>query len=216
MEVCKGINIINVDNKRLSELKRQNNNFDDGVIAVLESLDFLIDDLVDRYEYESKVPYEKILTVVQTVIRGAYEREGVRNALITGLVTTDDEETPNEVKKEKVIKESTKQTEALAGRKPIVKEDVIEFGKGRTIQEIYTAFEFSNWSATYGYCKYHNVQFVKCKKTPANFERMKELLKIMSISEVAQVLGCSKVNVCKIAKKYSLEVGYKCGQKKKK
>lgn len=216
MEVCKGINIINVDNERLSELKRQNNNFDDGVIAVLESLDFLIDDLVDRYEYESKVPYEKILTVVQTVIRGAYEREGVRNALITGLVTTDDEETSNEVKKEKVVKKEVKQTETLPNRKPVVEEEVVEFGNGRTIQEIYTMFDFPNWAAAYNYCKYRNVQFVKHKKIPANFEKMKELLKIMSISEVAQVLGCSKVNVCKIAKKYSLEVGYKCGQKKKK
>lgn len=216
MEVCKGINIINVDNERLSELKRQNNNFDDGVIAVLESLDFLIDDLVDRYEYESKVPYEKILTVVQTVIRGAYEREGVRNALITGLVTTDDEETSNEVKKEKVVKKEVKQTEILPNRKPVVEEEVVEFGNGRTVQEIYTMFDFPNWAAAYNYCKYRNVQFVKHKKIPANFEKMKELLKIMSISEVAQVLGCSKVNVCKIAKKYSLEVGYKCGQKKKK
>lgn len=216
MEVCKGINIINVDNERLSELKRQNNNFDDGVIAVLESLDFLIDDLVDRYEYENKVPYEKILTVVQTVIRGAYEREGVRNALITGLVTTDDEETSNEVKKEKVVKKEVKQTETLPNRKPVVEEEVVEFGNGRTVQEIYTMFDFPNWAAAYNYCKYRNVQFVKHKKIPANFEKMKELLKIMSISEVAQVLGCSKVNVCKIAKKYSLEVGYKCGQKKKK
>lgn len=208
IEVCNGIEIINYDDKALETLK-MTCNFDNGALQVLEALSFLIDDLVDRYEYEANIPYRKIFDVLKHVIQGACERENVRNALITGLVVQKKQKKSIEDQEESVKPEAKTTKEpsikiVYVTPSALNKAEVTEYAKTHTLDEIAVYFKTEKRRIT-KYIYNNKIEYVKKEVNSIYLEKIKELAKQnLTCAEIARLVGCSKVNVSKLTKKYNI------------
>lgn len=216
IEVCKGIEIINYDDKELENIKKTCT-FDNGAIQVLEALNFLIDDLLDRYEYENDIPYRKIFDVLKHVIQGACNREVVRDALITGLVVQKKQQkenltsTPKKAEKKDIQNSQenvfVNKIEQIPQKRSFIRKDeFIAYAKDHTIPEISSYFELSPTTVS-GYIYRNKIDYKRIHVQSSYLERIKELAqKNLTCAEIARLLGCSKVNVHKVAKNYNIKL----------
>ena len=225
IEVCKGIEIINYDDKELENIKKTCT-FDNGATQVLEALSFLIDDLIDRYEYESDIPYRKIFDVLKHVIQGACDKEAVRNALLTGLVVQKQQPKEKEVvpvqrieqKEIKQCPQRKRHQESVSNQNlmcDVDKKAFVEYAKNHTVLETAKHFNVSYQNA-FKYIYIHKVEHKKDERRSPYLEKIKKLAKDnLTCTEIANILGCTKVNVHKVAKRYNIKLYKKEPSKKK-
>lgn len=140
MKVTDNIDIINIDNDKLEEL-RKTNSLDIGAYQILEGLDLFLSDVLDKYaelkETKNKdIPYKEIVISIYSLINSAVEKPDVREAMMTGLLTHSDS---FRKKKLSFIKNCAKSMQ---------------------LSELAAIFNVSK-QTMFTYCKTHNIEYKK-------------------------------------------------------
>ena len=188
-----GFKVVNVDNSKLEELRRNSNTLDCGAIKILESLDLFCEDLVDSCEYSTQVSYQKLFNSLRTVIRSAFENEKIRNAVMTGIIR-DTPDTKFETAKPKAA-------EKVSGvrTKELDEEEVREYSINHTLSESAKYFGVTKEQIK-NYVNWHNIKFVAEKagrKGALNKDKVLEVSSELTIKELAALFN---VNVGTMAK----------------
>lgn len=188
-----GFKVVNVDNGKLEELRRNNNTLDCGAIKILESLDLFCEDLVDSYEYSNSISYQKLFNSLRTVIKSAYENEKIRNAVMTGIIR----DTPHvEIKVNKPVV-----TEKVSGvrQKELNEDEVRAFSREHTLSESAEHFGVTKLQMQ-NYVVWHNIDYVTGKpgrRSSIDINKVLEVSKELTIKELAALFN---VNVRTMAK----------------
>ena len=194
-----GFKIVNVDNGKLEQLRRDNNNLDTGALKILESLDLFCEDLADNCEYSNQASYQKLFNSLRTVIKSAYENEKIRNAVMTGII----QDTPKvEYKSERKVAEKV----SGAREKSLDKQEVAEYLKEHNLSEAAEYFEVTRPQIK-NYADWHKIEYKLEKrgpKTNLNREKIMQVSNEMTIKELAALFNvkvetmakyCSRNNI---------------------
>ena len=176
-----GFKVVNVDDSMLNKLRRNNNTLDCGAEKVLESLDLFCDDLKDKYSYEGKIPYENMFNALRSVIKGAYENENVRNAIITGIIQ---ETSPV---KTKVEEPKPQKQEVATERVSLDKEEVRVFAKDHTLSECAEHFGCTRRQMM-NFVSWHKIDFIRVqngRKSSLNELSVRSIAPQMTLKELA-------------------------------
>lgn len=207
MKVCEGLEIINVDGHYLETLKKTKNTIETGASQILEGLDMFAEDLLDKYEDEPSVPYEKLFYALKQVISSALENESVRDAIMTGVITETKDGIP-------VLKQPKKKVEVkvvYVSSKPKIKRNksaITNYAKTHTVKEIYEHFNFYTINSTYKYLIQNGISYkkqeVKGKKKIIDVEKLVKLAPEMTLSELARSLAVSRQCVYRYCKNHNI------------
>lgn len=195
VKVCEGLKIINVNQKQLETLKQMDNPLDVGASAILEGLELFADELLDKYSYDAKVPYEKLFFALKQLITSGVDNGSVRDAILTGVIVETKEgvpvnRQPKKVEVKEVIKYVTKESTKRN------KSAIAKYAKTHTLADIQEHFGFVSYNAAKTYMSYHNIPFVKRSKgrTGINLDvnQVRILAADMRLCELTRTFNCSK------------------------
>lgn len=209
MKVCEGLEIINVDGHYLETLKKTSNTIETGASQILEGLDLFAEDLLDKYEEEPKVPYEKLFYALKQVITSALENQSVRDAIMTGVITETKDGIP-------VLKQPKKNTEVkieyvYVNHRPRVlrnKSAISNFAKTHTVKEVCEHFNFYSLNSTYKYLISNKINYKKQdtfgKKNTFDVNKLVRLAPDMTLTELARTLAVTKQCIYQYCKNHKI------------
>lgn len=193
-----GFEVINVDNKKLEELRRTSNTLDCGATQILESLDLFCEDLVDSCEYASQISYKNLFNSLRTVIKSAYENEKIRNAVMTGIIR----DTP---KKEIAVRQKVARPSG-AREVELNEEEVRAYSKDHTLSETAGYFGVSRVQIK-NYVNWHNIEYVADKngrKSLIDKEKLLQVSEGMTVKELAALFNVKPGTMLKFCERNNI------------
>lgn len=199
-DVESGFKVVNADNSKLNQLRRNNDTIDCGAEKVLESLDLFCEDLEDKYQYEGNVSYKNMFKALRCVIKSAYESKGVRDAIITGIIQ---ETTSLKDNKKEVVQKKVKETP----RADFNEEEVREYAANHTLTECAKHFNCTRTQIK-NYVAWHNIEYVKeesGRKSSINEEALREVASDMTVRELAALFKTTKACMNMYLKRHGIQ-----------
>lgn len=194
-----GFKVINVDNRKLEELRSSENALDTGALKILESLDMFCDDLADGYSYSSQIGSSKLFNALRTVIKSAYENEKIRNAIMTGIIC-------DAPKREIETRRAVEKKLSGVRTKDLEKESVVEYSKTHTISESAEYFGVSKEQMK-NYICWHDIEYIADKagrKSSLDKNKILEVSSEMTIKELAALFNVKPGTMAKFCERNNI------------
>lgn len=209
VEICDGLKIVNVDGHELQSIKEKDDSFESGTKSILESLEWFAEDLEDKYEYEGKVPYEKLYFVLKQVISSGVSNQEVREAIVTGCLN---ETMTYKAREKKAAEEKPKAKAKKVNNKYDINISALTlYAKTHGTEEIAKHFGFVNTKSCRAFLKNHNIKWVKsaggCPYSvmPENPEVVIKVAKDMRLNELAKMFGVGKTTMLRYLQVNNIE-----------
>lgn len=199
-DVENGFKVVNADNSKLNQLRRNNNTIDCGAEKVLESLDLFCEDLEDKYKYEGNVSYRNMFKALRCVIKSAYESKGVRDAIITGIIqeTSSLQDSKAEVEQ--------KETKKLS-KTELDEDSVREYAAEHTLTECAEYFDCTR-ERIKNFVLWHKIEYVHAKagkKPSINETALKAVASDMTVKQLAALFKTTKACMNMYLKRHGIQ-----------
>lgn len=197
VNVNEDIDIVNVDESWLRQIKVNNNTLDNGAMLIVDGLRQFIDNQLEVYK-DFCIPYEDLFVMLKQIIECACENDKVRDALMTGIISNR--------RHVKLIREehSIKKTQKLKRDKKAI----TDYAKNHTVEEIADYFSFSNKDACRQYLITNKIDYLKKssgRPRSYNVKKLKECAENMTLTQTAAVFGIKPAAMAGTLKRYGLK-----------
>lgn len=187
--------VTNCDNAEIKSLKKENN-FEKGLIKILEGLSFYIEDLEDFYEEEGDLPYEKLYNSLKILIDTAIESEKIRSGLLTGIVMPKS-------------RDKSKDTSNFCHLGTL--EEIREFAKTHTRVQIMKEFKFVSQLSFYRFMSKNKIDYIRTRYVRYDENEIRNLAKEYTLAALAKFLSMDCSNLQKYLKKHNISYKTKKG-----
>lgn len=180
VNVNEDINIINVDESWLRQIRVNNNTLDNGAMLVMDGLKQFIDEQMAAFKGR-EVPYEELFLMLRQIIENACENDTIRNALMTGVIA---------IKKKFNSVAKTKKKKQVRIKRDVA--EVKEYAKTHTLKEVTKRFSFSTENTCRQYLFHYHIEFVKKRRGRTRlsaYDKLEELSKKMTLIQLAFFFG---------------------------
>lgn len=184
LAINENLEIVNADKSRLENMRRYNNTIDNGAISILEGLEEFCDCMLEKYEEQPRIPYEKLFCALKQVISSALDNDDIRDAIMTGIIS--------EKRNREIIAVEEDLPKAKAKRTEEEVEEIREYAANHNKAEIMKKFNFDSITQTRNFLNYHKIKSIlSATKTTdeKELERVRELAKNLKLGEIAKICG---------------------------
>lgn len=191
VKVNEDIDVVNVDDSWLRQIKVNNNTLDNGAMLVMDGLKQFIDNQMAAFK-GFEIPYEELFLMLRQIIECACDNDKVRNALMTGVISVK--------KKFRFVKKSKKKKFTRVVRN---ENEVREYAKTHSAKDVIKQFNFPTENAFHQYVFKHKIEYKKRKcGRPRKWdeEELKKLSKDLTLTQMAILLNKTPSTMWRVLK----------------